>query len=66
MKIVKIAAIAVFLLVVAVLTAPMWGGCDFNETICSNWCELRHMNSELKTAACKASCAADKLSCLAK
>ena len=57
---------AVALVIVASLSAPTWGGCGFNETLCSGWCEVRHFDSELKQASCRAGCATDKLVCLAK
>ena len=66
MKPVKIIAIVLIGLAVAILTAPVWGGCGFNYTLCSSWCEIRHFNSSFKSTACKGSCGADKLSCLAK
>lgn len=52
-------------LVVAVATLPLWGSCDLNAQACSAWCSARHFNSDIKTAACKAQCTTDKLSCLA-
>lgn len=52
-------------LVVAGVTLPLWGSCDLNAKACSAWCSARHFNSDVKTAACKAQCTTDKLSCLA-
>ena len=66
MKLVKIISIAVTVLVVFILTAPVWGGCGFNYTLCSSWCEIRHFNSSFKNTACKGGCGADKLACLSK
>ncbi len=66
MKAIKYAGIALALLLVAFITAPLWGGCDFNSSLCQTWCEVRHMNSGVEEATCKASCLADKLSCMAK
>ncbi len=66
MKPVKIIFIAVFVLMAAVLSAPMWGGCGLNYQLCTTWCEVRHFNSSFEEIACKGGCSADKLSCLAK
>lgn len=63
---IKALLILVVLFVLAVLSAPLWGGCGFNEQICDAWCELRHYGSDLERITCKASCVADKASCLAK
>ena len=52
-------------LVVAGATLPLWGSCDLNAKACSAWCSVRHFNSDVKTAGCKARCTTDKLSCLA-
>lgn len=58
--------VLISLATVASLSAPLWGGCGYNERLCSGWCEVRHVNAELQQAACRAACAADKLSCLMK
>ncbi len=62
----KIPLIIAAVLVVAVIAAPIWGGCGFNRQLCNSWCEVRHLGSALKKVTCKASCAADEVSCLAK
>ena len=62
----KIPLIVAAAMVVAVLTAPLWGGCGFNKQLCHSWCAVRHLGSDLKRIACTASCAADEVSCLAK
>lgn len=56
----------IILVVIAVATLPMWGSCNLKAETCSAWCSARHFNSDVKTAACKARCANDKLSCLAE
>lgn len=66
MKLIKLVAIIVAVIVVALLAAPLWGGCGVKEDLCSSWCELRHFNSDMERLTCKASCAADKLSCMTK
>lgn len=66
MKTKKILFAGIFIFMAAVLTAPLWGGCGFNYTLCSTWCEIRHMNSSFDAVACKGACSADRLSCLAK
>ena len=62
----KIPLIVSAALVVAVLTAPVWGGCGFNRQLCNSWCEVRYIGADLKKVACKTSCTADEVSCLAK
>ena len=62
----KIALVVAAILVLAVITAPLWGGCGFNRQLCNSWCVVRHLDSDLRQVACKASCAADEVSCLAK
>lgn len=59
----KVLIIAV-LAAVAVATLPLWGSCDLNAKACSTWCSLRHFNSDVRTASCKARCSTDRLRCL--
>ncbi len=66
MKALKYAAIALAVLLITFVTAPLWGGCEFNNTLCQTWCEVRHMNNGFDETTCKASCLADKLSCKTK
>ena len=66
MKRLKLIVIALAILLVAILTAPLWGGCNITYSLCSSWCEIKHFNSSFKSTACKGSCAADKVACLAK
>ncbi len=54
------------LLIVATLTAHLWGGCGFNRELCKSWCEIRHLGSDLRKVACRARCAADEVACLAR
>lgn len=56
--------IIVVLAIVAFITLPLWGSCELNAKACSTWCRLRHFDSDVKTAACKARCATDRLRCL--
>jgi len=62
----KIIFAAIFILMAAVLSAPLWGGCNLNYQLCSGWCEIRHFNSSFERVSCKGSCSVDKLACLAK
>ncbi|MCG6975978.1 MAG: hypothetical protein LJE56_06135 [Acidiferrobacterales bacterium] len=66
MKLAKPAVIVALIIAVAVITAPIWGGCDFQYQTCSSWCDIRHFNSDLKKVACKTGCAADKVACLSR
>lgn len=56
--------IVVVVAVIAAVTLPLWGSCDLNAKACSGWCSIRHFNSDVKTASCKARCSTDRLRCL--
>lgn len=49
----------------AIFTAPYWASCSINGDICNASCEIRHIGSDMKKAACKAGCAAERVSCSA-
>ena len=66
MKPVKLIIILLAVGIVAVLTAPVWGGCDINYKLCSGWCDIRYFNSSFEATVCKGGCGADKLACLAQ
>lgn len=57
--------VAVVLLVLAAVvgTVPFWGGCDLNAKRCSTWCSIRHFNSDMKAAGCRARCALENARC---
>jgi len=61
-KILVIIALAALVLV----TVPLWGSCDLNAKLCNGLCSVRHMDSDVRTAGCRARCRTDQLSCLAK
>jgi len=63
---IKIAIVAAVVAVVAILSAPLWGGCNVAYQVCKLSCDVKHFDSKLKKAACKTSCGADKLSCLSR
>jgi len=54
----------VVLAAIAIATLPLWGSCELNAKACSSWCTIRHFNSDLKSASCKANCTTDRLRCL--
>ena len=66
MKPAKMLFIGLFIVMAAVLSAPLWGGCQFNYQLCSGWCNLRYFNFSFDRMTCKGSCSAEKLACLAK
>lgn len=66
MKAVKIIATIAAALMIASISAPLWGGCNFNQELCQTWCDVRHIESKINKAACQASCLTDKVSCMAK
>ena len=56
------------LLVVAVIagaTFPLWASCDIKADICSRWCGIRHYDSGIKAAACRAECVGERFKCMA-
>jgi hypothetical protein len=55
--------VALVLLVAVVATVPWWGSCDLNAQACSTWCNVKHLNSDMKAAGCRASCALDGARC---
>lgn len=65
-KFVKILLTPVVLFFIAFISAPLWGGCDFSQHVCEQWCQLRHYDNDIKLVRCKAGCAVDKLSCITK
>jgi hypothetical protein len=58
--------IIIVLAVAAIATLPLWGSCELNAKACSSWCTIRHFNSDLKSASCKAGCSTDRLRCLTR
>jgi hypothetical protein len=66
MKIARIAGIAVIIFIVAVFTAPSWGGCGMNHKLCSLWCDIKHINSSFDQVACKGGCGADRIACMSQ
>lgn len=66
MKVIKIIVAIAAGLIIASLSAPLWGGCNFNQKLCQTWCDVRHIGSKINKTACQASCLTDKVSCMAK
>ncbi len=63
---IRLIIISIFVVVVALVTVPLWGSCGLQADICSNWCGVRHINSDIKVAACRAECVTKRLACMAK
>lgn len=59
--------LALLLVVVAIggVTLPLWASCDLQADVCSKWCGIRHYDSGIQAAACRAACVGDRLNCLA-
>lgn len=51
---------------IAGVTLPLWASCDLQADVCSKWCGIRHYDSGIQAAACRAACVGDRLNCLAK
>ncbi|MDH5785675.1 MAG: hypothetical protein OEZ16_08720 [Chromatiales bacterium] len=62
----KIMGLVLLIVVVAGATSPVWLSCDIKSDLCSRWCGIKHYDSTLNAAACRAECVGDKLNCLAK
>ncbi len=62
----KLITLVVVIGAIAGATLPLWASCDLQSDVCSQWCGLRHYDSDIKAASCRAGCVADRLSCLAK
>lgn len=57
--------LTIALLAAAVIfTLPLWGSCDLNARVCSAWCGVRHLDSDIKTASCNARCESVRPRCL--
>lgn len=61
----KYVLIGLVLIVIGVASIPLWGSCGLKQQYCSTWCGVRHLNSDVKSAACEARCAAEQAGCLA-
>lgn len=62
----KLFGLLLLVLLAAGATFPLWASCDQKAEVCSRWCGIRHYDSTLKAAACRAECVGDRLNCLAK
>ena len=63
MKLVKIIFLLLILAVVALFTAPYWASCGMNHQLCELSCKVKHYDSDLTQASCKATCVADRVAC---
>lgn len=71
MKAVKYGGFAIAIILIAVVTAPYWGGCKVVYQTCKFSCDLKYLGqdgfkADVNKAACKASCAADRIKCESK
>lgn len=62
----KLILLIIIVAAIAGVTLPLWGSCDLQSEVCSKWCGIRHYDSTLKAAACRAECVGEGLNCLAK
>ena len=62
----KLLALLIVAAAIAGVTLPLWASCELQADVCSQWCGMRHYDSGIKAAACRAECVGDRLSCLAK
>ena len=65
-KVAKISSIVIILFIVAIYTAPSWGGCGMNYKLCSLWCNIKHFNSSFDQVTCKGGCGADRVACMSQ
>lgn len=62
----KLITLTIVILAIAGVTLPLWASCNLQADVCSQWCGIRHYDSGIKAAACRAECIGDRLSCLAE
>ncbi len=62
----KLLALIVVVAAISMGTLPLWGSCELQADVCSQWCGVRHYDSGIKAAACRAECVGDRLNCLAR
>lgn len=46
-----------------IATIPVWGGCDLNARLCTTWCSIKHLNSDMKAAGCRTRCSMENANC---
>jgi hypothetical protein len=63
---IKFAAFLLGVAIIAVLTDSFWASCDTQYRICTAVCDVRHTDSDLKKAGCKARCTSDKVACVSR
>ena len=63
---IKVVVAAAGIAFIAYLTMSIWASCDLRRQTCTTVCEVRHMDSDLKKAGCKASCTSDNIACVSK
>lgn len=63
---IKVLVVVLVLGVAAVITMPLWASCKLQSQACGQWCGVKHFNADIKAAACRAECVAEKLVCLAE
>lgn len=62
----KLLALLIVVAAIAGVTLPLWGSCELQADVCSQWCGMRHYDSGIKAATCRAECVGDRLNCLVK
>jgi hypothetical protein len=62
----RLIALIIVVAAIAGATLPLWASCGVQAEVCSKWCGIRHYDSGIKAAACRAECVGARLNCLAK
>ncbi len=62
----RLLVLTVVAIAIAGATLPLWAPCNVQSDVCSRWCGLRHYDSGIQAAACRADCVGKRLSCLAE
>ena len=60
----KIFMLLLLALLIAGVTLPQWGSCELQAEVCSRWCGLRHYDSSVDAAACRAECVGKRVKCM--
>jgi hypothetical protein len=62
----RLITLVIVVAAIAGATLPLWASCNLRAEVCSNWCGIRHYDSGIQAAACRAECLGARLNCLAQ
>jgi hypothetical protein len=62
----RLILLGIAVVAIAGVTLPLWASCELRADVCSKWCGIRHYDSGIQAAGCRAECLGERLNCLAK